>query len=102
MSLTLPLEGISGSENVIAALGYWPKFHDAEVILFSAARASPFKTGDTVGHLNLNVREYIPVGDSTPKKSNFRLICATNRDLKSESEANRFRSDLYFRLKFVY
>ncbi len=46
----------------------------------------------------LETNEYIPVGDSTPKKSNFRLIAATNRDLKSESEANRFRSDLYFRL----
>ena len=46
----------------------------------------------------LETNEYIPVGDSTPKKSNFRLIAATNRDLKSESETNRFRSDLYFRL----
>ncbi len=46
----------------------------------------------------LETNEYIPVGDSTPKKSNFRLIAATNRDLKSESEANRFRSDLYYRL----
>ncbi|MEO8235732.1 MAG: sigma-54 dependent transcriptional regulator [Flavobacterium sp.] len=46
----------------------------------------------------LETNEYIPVGDSTSKKSNFRLIAATNRDLKSESESNRFRSDLYFRL----
>ena len=46
----------------------------------------------------LETNEYIPVGDSTPKKSNFRLIAATNRDLKSESENHTFRSDLYFRL----
>lgn len=46
----------------------------------------------------LETNEYIPVGDTAPKKSNFRLIAATNRDLKTESEANRFRSDLYFRL----
>ncbi|WP_347050758.1 sigma-54-dependent transcriptional regulator [Flavobacterium olei] len=46
----------------------------------------------------LETSEYIPVGDTTPKKSNFRLIAATNRDLKEESEAHRFRSDLYFRL----
>ena len=46
----------------------------------------------------LETNDYIPVGDSTPKKSNFRLIAATNRDLKTESEENRFRSDLYFRL----
>lgn len=46
----------------------------------------------------LETSEYIPVGDTTPKKSNFRLIAATNRDLKTESEEHRFRSDLYFRL----
>jgi two-component system NtrC family response regulator len=46
----------------------------------------------------LETNEFIPVGDTTPKKSNFRLIAATNRDLKIESEAHRFRSDLYFRL----
>ncbi|MGL2964346.1 sigma-54-dependent transcriptional regulator [Flavobacterium sp. RSB2_4_14] len=46
----------------------------------------------------LETNEFIPVGDTTPKKSNFRLIAATNRDLKTESEEHRFRSDLYFRL----
>lgn len=46
----------------------------------------------------LETNEFIPVGDTTPKKSNFRLIAATNRDLKVESDENRFRSDLYFRL----
>lgn len=46
----------------------------------------------------LETNQYIPLGDTTPRKSNFRLIAATNRDLKTESEAHRFRSDLYFRL----
>ena len=46
----------------------------------------------------LETSEYIPVGDSTPKKSNFRLIAATNRNLKTESDEKRFRQDLYFRL----
>jgi two-component system NtrC family response regulator len=46
----------------------------------------------------LETSEYIQIGDTTPKKSNFRLIAATNRDLKKESEEYRFRSDLYFRL----
>ena len=46
----------------------------------------------------LETSDYIPVGDTTPKKSNFRLIAATNRDLKTESDEHRFRSDLYFRL----
>lgn len=46
----------------------------------------------------LETNEYIQLGDTTPKKSNFRLIAATNRDLKTESEEHQFRSDLYFRL----
>ena len=46
----------------------------------------------------LETNEYIPIGDTTPKKSNFRLIAATNRNLKTESEEGRFRADLYFRL----
>ena len=46
----------------------------------------------------LETNEYIPVGETTSKKSNFRLIAATNKDLKSESENHTFRSDLYFRL----
>jgi two-component system NtrC family response regulator len=46
----------------------------------------------------LEANEYIQIGDTTPRKSNFRLIAATNRNLKTESEEHRFRSDLYFRL----
>lgn len=46
----------------------------------------------------LETSEYIQLGDTTPRKSNFRLIAATNRNLKTESEEHRFRSDLYFRL----
>ncbi|SIS93218.1 DNA-binding transcriptional response regulator, NtrC family, contains REC, AAA-type ATPase, and a Fis-type DNA-binding domains [Filimonas lacunae] len=46
----------------------------------------------------LETSEFIKVGDTKASKSNFRLIAATNRDLKKESEEHRFRSDLYFRL----
>ncbi len=46
----------------------------------------------------LETNEFIKLGDTKPSKSNFRLIAATNKDLKKESEEKRFRSDLYFRL----
>ncbi|NIJ55176.1 sigma-54-dependent transcriptional regulator [Dyadobacter arcticus] len=46
----------------------------------------------------LETHEFIKVGDTRPTKSNFRLIAATNRDLKAESEQKKFRADLYFRL----
>lgn len=46
----------------------------------------------------LETNEFIKIGDTKASKSNFRLIAATNKDLKKESEAQLFRSDLYFRL----
>ena len=41
---------------------------------------------------------YKRVGEDTWRKSDFRLTCATNRDLEAEVQAGRFRSDLYFRI----
>ncbi len=46
----------------------------------------------------LETSEFIKLGDTRPQQSDFRLIAATNKDLKAESEAHLFRSDLYFRL----
>jgi len=41
------------------------------------------------------------VGGSAPVKTDFRLICATNKDLKREVEDGRFREDLYYRINNV-
>ena len=42
------------------------------------------------------------VGGNTPLTADVRLITATNRNLKGEVLANRFRMDLFFRLNVVH
>lgn len=42
--------------------------------------------------------EYERIGEERTRRVNVRVIAATNRDLKKEMEAKRFRQDLYFRL----
>ena len=41
---------------------------------------------------------YHRVGDPKPRRSSFRLVTATCRDLPAEVEAGRFRTDLFYRI----
>jgi transcriptional regulator with GAF, ATPase, and Fis domain len=41
---------------------------------------------------------YKKVGSNTWQKTNFRLVCATNKDLRKAVEEGTFRQDLYFRI----
>lgn len=63
---------------------------------------------DEIGEMSLDLQAkllrvlenqtYIKVGDTQTSQVNVRIIAATNRDLKTEAEAGRFRLDLFYRL----
>lgn len=66
---------------------------------------------DEIGEMPLSVQvkilrvfetgSFIRVGGTNETKVNVRIIAATNRDLSSEVMGNRFRQDLYYRLKAI-
>ncbi|MFD2286107.1 response regulator [Pedobacter petrophilus] len=63
---------------------------------------------DEIGEMNLDLQakllrvlenqSFIKVGDTHTQQVNVRILAATNKDLKADAAAGKFRSDLYYRL----
>ena len=63
---------------------------------------------DEIGDMDLSVqaqflkvieeKQYRRMGDTRTRHSNFRLICATNKNLQEQIRKGNFRLDLFFRL----
>jgi DNA-binding NtrC family response regulator len=49
----------------------------------------------------LQEKEFRPVGSLSTRRSDFRIIAATNRELSKEVEKGTFRRDLFFRLNVI-
>ena len=75
--------------------------------LFERARGGTIfldEIGEIPQHLQvkllraLEAKEILPIGSTSPRHIDVRVIAATNRNLQKEVEEGRFRDDLYFRL----
>lgn len=63
---------------------------------------------DEIAEIPLDTQPYLlrvleegkvyPLGDNKPRRVNFRLLAATNKDLRNETAAGRFRLDLFYRV----
>ncbi|MGD2124522.1 MAG: sigma-54 dependent transcriptional regulator [Desulfobacteraceae bacterium] len=76
--------------------GIFEVAHDGTLFLDDVANL----TGEIQGKLLrvLEGHDYKPVGASQFKKTNVRVIAATNRDLKVMADEGIFREDLFYRL----
>jgi transcriptional regulator with PAS, ATPase and Fis domain len=78
--------------------------------LFEKARGGTIfldEIGEIPQHLQvkllraLETKEILPIGSTTPRHVDVRVLAATNRKLKNEVEAGRFREDLFYRLNVM-
>ena len=79
--------------------GYFESAHKGTIFL------------DEIGELSLEIQakllrviengEFMRVGESKTNRVDVRIVAATNKNLMSEVNDNKFRQDLYFRLKTI-
>ncbi len=66
---------------------------------------------DEIGEMSLSVQvkflrvlqeqEFVPVGETRPRKCDVRILAATNKNLEQMSSEGSFREDLFYRLNLI-
>jgi DNA-binding NtrC family response regulator len=66
---------------------------------------------DEIGEMSLSVQvkflrvlqeqEFVPVGETRPRKCDVRIIAATNKNLEAMASEGTFREDLFYRLNLI-
>ena len=79
--------------------GYFETAHKGIIFLDEIAE-TPLETQVKLLRV-LETGEFMPVGASKTKKTDVRVIAATNKNLADLVEKDQFRQDLYYRLKTV-
>ena len=102
--------GVLESELFGHERGAYTGAHSARAGVFERASGGTLFL-DEIGEIDLDfqakllraiqTREILPVGAARARSVDVRLVAATNRDLRAEVAAGRFREDLYFRLAVI-
>ena len=79
--------------------GYFEEV-DGGVIFLDEVAEMPMSTQARLLRV-LENGEYMRVGDSTVRKTNIRIVAATNKDMLQAVKDGKFREDLYYRLSTV-
>lgn len=79
--------------------GYFEEADNGTILLDEIADMSPKLQVSLLRVLQEGT--FVRLGSTVQRRSNFRLICATNKPLEQEVAAGRFRSDLYYRINVV-
>lgn len=73
---------------------------DGGVIFLDEVAEMPLETQARLLRV-LENGEYLRVGDSSVRKTNIRVVAATNKDMEQMVKDGKFREDLYYRLSTV-
>ena len=103
-------EGTIDSELFGHEKGAFTSAHESRKGYFETANGGSIFL-DEVGEMPLNTQsrllrvlengEYLRVGSSNVKKTDVRVVTATNKDLYDATKQKKFREDLYYRLSSV-